>query len=200
MIVILPNDSLQPFIAVAWKPVFTGYNGQGNVQVSDYKFLVGTPECGPIQQWPIYHYPDSADKLVLLPDGKMRHYIKDPDDHDDTFHVKHLHEDPDTEQPMYYDYESGQYCMDKAINSKDGHQAQYAVVCNPERAKQFWTPDFVIRKIVNPVCHGISIIILLLIAIVYFVLPTLRCVILWLGSPSLPVAYIVVISFVLTGI
>lgn len=38
-----------------------------------------------------------------------------------------------------------------------------------------WTDtDFLLRKILNPTFHGISLIILLVIAIVYFILPTLR--------------------------
>lgn len=131
-----------------------------------------------MQHWPIYHYPNSADKLVLLPDGTLRHYVKDPESHDDSFHVKHLNEeDQDAEHPMYYDYAQGQYCMDKAIDTKepkDGGQAQFAMVCNPERSKNIWTTDNVLRKIENPVCHAISLALLLIIAIVYFVLPTLR--------------------------
>lgn len=160
-----------------WDPVFTGYNGQDNVQVGEFKFVIGMPDCGPLQLWPIYHYPTSADKLVLLPDGKLRHYVKDPENHDDSFHVKHLNdEDQEYEKPMFYDYAQGHYCMDKAVNTKDdaGLQAHFAMVCNPERANNYWTTDAVLRKIVSPVCHGVSIITLLIIAIVYFVLPTLR--------------------------
>lgn len=160
-----------------WDPVFTGYNGQDNVQVGDFKFVIGSPDCGPLQLWPIFHYPNSADKLVLLPDGKLRHYIKDPESLDDTFHVKHMNEEDheDEEKPLYYDYQQGHYCMDKSINTKDeGSQAHFAMVCNPERANNYWTTDAIIRKIVSPVCHAISMISLLIIAIVYFVLPTLR--------------------------
>lgn len=51
----------------------------------------------------------SQDKLILLPDGKLRHYIKNPDDEDDLFE-KHFEKD---ESPLYYDYPQGQYCMDK---------------------------------------------------------------------------------------
>lgn len=133
------------------------------------------PHCGPLQLWPIYHYQNSADKLVLLPDGKLRHYIKDPENVDDTFHMKHLTDnDPDLVRPMFYDYQPGQYCMDKAINTRDKLEAQFARVCNPERTTHMWTTDLVLRKIVSPICHGISIFLLLTISVVYFVLPTLR--------------------------
>lgn len=133
------------------------------------------PDCGPLQLWPIYHYKNSADKLVLLPDGKLRHYIKDPDDVDDRFHERHLSDDdPDLERPMFYDYQPGHYCMDKAVNTKDKLEAHFAMVCNPERANNYWTADTIIRKIVSPICRGISIIALVIISVVYFVLPTLR--------------------------
>lgn len=48
------------------------------------------------------------DKLVILPDGKLRHFIKNLDDEDD-FHQK----DNKDSTPYFYDHEQGQYCMDK---------------------------------------------------------------------------------------
>lgn len=39
-----------------WSPVFTGYDGEQNVQVADFWFAIGMPDCGPMQMWPIYHY------------------------------------------------------------------------------------------------------------------------------------------------
>lgn len=131
-----------------------------------------------MQQWPIYHFATSQDKLILLENGHLRHYIRVPDDSDDeAFNMKHMihNEDEDEEKPRFYDYEPGHYCMDKAVLTKENNsQAQFAMVCHPQRASQFWTPDFVLKKIVKPICHAISIIILLVIAIIYFVLPTLR--------------------------
>lgn len=65
--------------------------------------------------------------------------------------------------------------MDKAVSTTDQPaNAFYAVVCSPERVVRWTDTDFLLRKIVNPICHGISMCILLVIAIVYFVLPTLR--------------------------
>lgn len=40
-----------------WFPVFTDYDGDGNVQVPNFYFAVGVPECGRMQMWPIYYYP-----------------------------------------------------------------------------------------------------------------------------------------------
>lgn len=48
------------------------------------------------------------------------------------------------------------------------------MVCSPEKDFHWTDPDFLLRKIVAPICHGISIIILLFVAICYFILPTLR--------------------------
>lgn len=48
------------------------------------------------------------------------------------------------------------------------------MVCSPERIFHWTDTDFLFRKIINPICHGLSITTLLIIAIIYFVLPTLR--------------------------
>lgn len=47
-----------------------------------------------------------------MPDGKLRHYIKDPDDDNvnDDLSIQKLNKDTD---PMFYDHDQGQYCMDK---------------------------------------------------------------------------------------
>lgn len=57
----------------------------------------------------IFVFIQSPDKLILLPDGKLRHYIKHTED-DDDFQLKHLAQD---EPPVFYDYNKGHYCMDK---------------------------------------------------------------------------------------
>lgn len=48
------------------------------------------------------------------------------------------------------------------------------MVCSPEKETHWTDTEFVLRKIVHPVFHGISIIILLFVAIIYFILPSLR--------------------------
>lgn len=132
-----------------------------------------------------------------MPDGKLRHYIKHKDD--DDFQLKHLEQD---ESPVFYDYKKGQYCMDKvnirALGSKIWYlpsnnilnaisaqsisttgemmPAQFAMICTPEKVVHWTDTDFMLRKIVNPILHVISMIVLLVIAIIYFVLPTLRYV------------------------
>lgn len=48
------------------------------------------------------------------------------------------------------------------------------MVCSPEKESEWTDTDFLLRKVVNPICHGISIAILLTVAVVYFVVPSLR--------------------------
>lgn len=50
---------------------------------------------------------------MLLPDGKLRHYIKHSEE-DDDFQDRHLEHD---EPPVSYDYKKGQYCMDKVFTN-----------------------------------------------------------------------------------
>lgn len=53
-------------------------------------------------------------------------------------------------------------------------RSEYAVVCMPE-FKSIWTnTEFIMRNIVNPITHVIAMVCLLVVAIVYFVMPTLR--------------------------
>lgn len=119
---------------------------------------------------------------MLLPDGKLRHYIWHSNHtHDDNYHLTHDEHDTDDMDAgehtaiRHFDFPSGQYCMDKAVSSADKHvDAYYALICSPEHRVRWTDTDFLLRKIINPICHGISMAILLVIAIVYFVLPTLR--------------------------
>ena len=55
-------------------------------------------------------YFQSSDKLVLLPDGKLRHFSRNPntEDFEDI-------EDLDTDR--IHDYDPGQYCMDKVSSA-----------------------------------------------------------------------------------
>lgn len=93
-----------------WSPIFTGYDGKPNKQVPGFWFAVGIPQCSQKQMWPIYYYPTSRDRLALLPDGRLRHYILNTeDDESDAFAAA----DDIQETTMQYDYEQGQYCMDK---------------------------------------------------------------------------------------
>lgn len=52
----------------------------------------------------------SRDRLALLTDGTLRHYISNPDDDDTDAFVSDDDKDSTT---MLYDYAQGKYCMDK---------------------------------------------------------------------------------------
>lgn len=49
----------------------------------------------------------SSDRLALLPDGKLRHFIQDPDAID-AFDVE-----VGDGKNNYWDYSQGKYCMDR---------------------------------------------------------------------------------------
>lgn len=67
------------------------------------------------------------------------------------------------------------YYLFQNIDSKGSTFPQeFAMVCSPEKESQWTDTDFLLRKVVNPICHGISITILLTVAVVYFVVPSLR--------------------------
>lgn len=53
------------------------------------------------------------------------------------------------------------------------------MVCSPDKM-EYWNwsdSNFLLRKVVHPICHCVSVIILLIVAITYFVLPPLRYII-----------------------
>lgn len=163
--------------ATVWVPQFTGRHGEQNVPVEAFRFIIGAPDCGSMQKWPIFHYEKSEDKLILFPDGKLRHLILDPharteaEEEWDPLYLAGTH----TEAPFQYDYEQGQYCLDKVLSSNERQpEGIFATVCSPEKAVRWTDSEFLLRKIINPICHGIAMIILLVVAIIYFVLPTLR--------------------------
>lgn len=76
--------------------------------------VIGLPDCGSTQRWPIYHYQHSSDVLRLLPNGVLRHYthyavptLPDYLEGDDEM-------EEDTES-VFYDYPSGKYCLEKVL-------------------------------------------------------------------------------------
>lgn len=112
-----------------------------------------------------------------MPDGRLRHVIRGPhDDDDEAFVTQYMKGNDD--RPLSYVFEQGKYCMDKAITSQSPNGiAEFAIVCLPEKVIHWTDSDFLLRKIINPIFHGISMMILLAVAIIYFILPTLRYVI-----------------------
>uniref|UniRef100_A0A0A9XMZ4 Putative G-protein coupled receptor Mth-like 5 n=3 Tax=Lygus hesperus TaxID=30085 RepID=A0A0A9XMZ4_LYGHE len=127
-------------------------------------FQTGLPLCGTRQLWPVYH--NGSDRLRLLPDGSLRHFIvEDPTLSDDEI---------DGEVHLYHDYMDGLYCREKNVDSKTKEVIQFAVVCAPEVPVSWKNMDFIMRRIVDPTFHVISIFCYLTAAIIHFILPQLR--------------------------
>jgi G protein-coupled receptor Mth (Methuselah protein) len=145
---------------LTWAPIFSSEDGlKTNVQVrGGFNIVAGAlPNCGARQQWPIYHYADSADRLVLMENGWLRHFV----------HARHRHDE------RHYDYEPRLFCMDR-VHLPSGDEAQFAVVCNPETIDDETEARFIVLYILNPLFHAMSMTFLLATAIVYFIVPQLR--------------------------
>lgn len=92
-----------------------------------FNLSIGIPDCGTRQQWPIHHYTNSEDRLILLPDGKLRHYIVEPKkagdygETDDVTQERIPGKGPEHIADLsFYDYHHGQYCLDKVGLADDG--------------------------------------------------------------------------------
>lgn len=49
-----------------WEPIFTSESGEMNVNVQDFKFVIGLPDCGGMQMWPVYQYPSVRNSCFLF--------------------------------------------------------------------------------------------------------------------------------------
>lgn len=96
----------------AWSPIFSDAQGHDNIQVP-FKLRIGVPECGPRQHFTIYHLPGSPDRLLLLPNGHLRHYFLQYSQHGG----EELWEEDISAEQRFYDYEQGLYCLDKVSQS-----------------------------------------------------------------------------------
>lgn len=80
-----------------------------------------------------------------------------------------------TRSNLYYDFEQGHYCLEKSVvllnNTRETRQ--FAFACS-QKVQSWIDADFLLKKVLNPIFHFLSMIIFLIIAIIYFVLPTLR--------------------------
>ncbi|KAJ8912562.1 hypothetical protein NQ315_006634 [Exocentrus adspersus] len=151
-----------------WKPIFTSEDGK-IIQIN-YTLVIGLPDCGHTQVWPIYETKKSTDRdrLLLLPTGILRHYSEVGETPEEEYDITDY---TDSNHKLYHDYEPGKYCLEKKV---DGFTSTYAWVCAPDVPKELLTPEFLMHNVVNPITHGITIVCLLIIAIIYFVMPTLR--------------------------
>lgn len=55
--------------------------------------------------------PQSADKLILLEDGKLRHYTNTNEENEGADYAEEFGDDES--KPLFYDYERDQYCIDR---------------------------------------------------------------------------------------
>lgn len=74
------------------------------------RLVIGLPDCGSRQRWPIYHYQNSSDVLRLLPNGVLRHYTHYAVPAQSDYVEDEIEEDTES---VYYDYQSGKYCLEK---------------------------------------------------------------------------------------
>lgn len=57
---------------------------------------------------------------------------------------------------------------------RDNFICEYALVCAPKHNTEWTSTEFLMKNIINPLSHGISMICFLIIAIIYFIMPTLK--------------------------
>lgn len=94
------------------KPIFTDYNGNQNDKLK-FNFTIGFPKCNSTQRWPLLQYPNSADKLVLMNDGKLRHYTFEGKDQTKKVEYDEMDDNDEQTEPFYHDYVQGHYCYER---------------------------------------------------------------------------------------
>ncbi|KAJ8958742.1 hypothetical protein NQ318_016470, partial [Aromia moschata] len=116
--------------------------------------VIGYPDCGHLERRAVYQYQNSVERLTLFSKGVLRHYYE---------HLGTV---------LSMDYEPGKYCLDKKLY--DSNKSEFAWICMPNVNKDWLTStEFLMHNVISPLTHGITIICLLIIAIIYFVMPTL---------------------------
>lgn len=184
------NDTIQ------WKPTFSDSTGKQKLHLP-YRFQTGIPTCRLREPWPVYQYDQNenpCDKLVLLADGTLRHYVLTlPNSINDS----PICRDQVTEETQFQDYNVSVYCIDRVSPSCPApHHESYgfmlsvllqttyehngrlvmtekAMLCVPENGVPWHDTNFVMSRVVNPVFRVIAIACFLIVGVVYFVLPQL---------------------------
>ncbi|XP_047033899.1 probable G-protein coupled receptor Mth-like 5 [Helicoverpa zea] len=171
-----------------WTPQFKTEDGN-DAKVKYFNYVYGVPDCATTQQRAIFDIEKSEDKLNLLTDGRLRHIINHQPSSDvkeepvmSTFSLHDSISIPEEKEPSSYIHNQAKYCMDKILVTQKDSQTKkaanitgsYALVCVPEVKINWKDVSFLMKKILNPVFHAIAMILFLLVAVIYFVLPTLR--------------------------
>lgn len=164
-----------------WTPQFKTDDGK-DTKVKYFQYVHGYPNCGTTQGRPVYDYRESEDELNLLTDGRMRHII-DHKPSPETVKEKQMIETfslyqniPTQEEiePFTYVHDQNKYCLDKILVTSKNKTGLYALVCVPEVRIDWKDTNFLMKKILNPLFHAVAMVLFLIIAIIYFVLPMLR--------------------------
>ncbi|XP_063627911.1 probable G-protein coupled receptor Mth-like 5 [Cydia splendana] len=164
-----------------WEPQFKTEDGK-DVQVKYFRYIHGYPDCETTQHRAIFYFSNlrkSEDELNLLSDGRLLHIIHHEPSADSVkeeplMRIQGSIVIPSEQQQASYTYVQNKYCMDKILMTANStNTGEYALICIPD-VKNWTDVDFIIKKIVNPLFHAISMILYLIVAIIYFVLPTLR--------------------------
>ncbi|CAH2094457.1 unnamed protein product [Euphydryas editha] len=163
-----------------WTPVFKTQDGT-ITSVKYFHYVNGVPNCSTTQQRPIFDLGSSEDELNLLSDGRLQHlihhqhssdYIKDDPQITNVYSIHDVITIPERE-PASYVHKQDKYCLDKTLMTSSNMTGLYASVCVPE-VKNWKEASFLMKKVINPLFHAIAMVLFLIVAIIYFVLPTLR--------------------------
>lgn len=65
-------------------------------------------------------------------------------------------------------------CIFQILITSSNTTGLYALVCVPEVIINWKETSFLMKKVLNPLFHAIAMVLFLIVAIIYFVLPTLR--------------------------
>ncbi|KAG8228112.1 hypothetical protein J437_LFUL000114 [Ladona fulva] len=161
-----------------WRPVFTSETGESNVLPAGgagFEVVHGMTQCGAQPPWPVYQYPGSQDELVLLPNGRLRHFTLPPHSQEDHWDE----DDPDRPPRHFFDFEQGSYCLDK-VRQLSGSEVLFAALCAPDgdhgggTVGRWASADFVLRLVVDPMLHALGIGCCIVVAVAHFVVPQLR--------------------------
>ncbi|CAG9789285.1 unnamed protein product [Diatraea saccharalis] len=170
------------FNQTLWEPQFKSEDGK-DVKLKHFQYETGLPDCENTQMRPIYYLKNTEDELNILSDGRMRHIIhhehsidsiKEDPTQSNSFSLHDPITIPEVKEPTSYIHDQRKYCMDKIFMTKTNITGEYALVCVPEVKIDWKDTNFLLTKILNPIFHGIAIILFLAVAIIYFILPTLR--------------------------
>ncbi|KAG6449944.1 hypothetical protein O3G_MSEX006337 [Manduca sexta] len=165
-----------------WVPQFKTEDGKDS-KVKFYNYTYGLPDCEATQWRSILDFGKSEDELNLLTDGRLRHLIHHEHSTDSMKEEPQpsnpfsLHENipiPEVKEPASYIHVQNKYCMDKILITNTSMVGIYAQVCIPEVKANWKDFNFLMKKVLNPIFHAIAMVLFLIVAIIYFVLPTLR--------------------------